>query len=167
MKKMAIVLGLMVLAAATASAGDSGGFGFGIGSVSVKETDGSHVWLTANMRTLLSRNLALEPEVGWWQQGVGDGRGNNFYTFGGNLLLVLPARKVDVFGGAGIGGLLYRGAYGLDNATRLEYHFLGGADLLLNNTVSFLGAGRYEIIRVPGGDLKLLKFYGGIRLRAH
>jgi hypothetical protein len=172
MKRLATAFVILLAASVTASAGDSGGFGFGAGSVKVKDVEGSHLWLTANLRTMLHDYVALEPEVGWYRESVG-GFSMNVFNTGGSLLLVLPARKFDVFGGAGLGAHIYRyseewrSIHVAVNTTRLGYHFMGGADLIPTNTISLFGVVRYEIVTFDEVDVKQWKVYGGLRFRAH
>jgi Outer membrane protein beta-barrel domain len=164
MKRLAIVLGLLIGVTTTAAAADSGGFGLGIGMVKVKDSDTSNLWLTANLRTMLATNVALEPEVGWYHNSLGD-----FHAFngGGSLLIVFPTRKVDVFAGAGLGAHMFRYSGGNGNTTKLGYHGLAGADLLASDGISLFGAVRYEVIKFDSVNVKQWKLYGGLRFRSH
>lgn len=164
MKRFAIVLGLLIGVTGTAAAADSGGFGLGIGMVKVKDAETSNLWLTANLRTMLADNLALEPEVGWYRDK--DSK-TNVFNGGGSLLLVFPTRKIDVFAGAGLGAHMYRYTGGVGNTTKLGYHGLAGVDLLASDSVSLFGAVRYEIVKYDSVNVKQWKLYGGLRFRSH
>jgi hypothetical protein len=164
MKRLAIVLGLLIIASTTAAAADSSGFGLGIGMVKVKDADKSNLWLTCNLRTMLGGYVALEPEVGWYHDSLGD---VHAFNGGGSLLIVVPTRQVDVFAGAGLGAHMFRYSGGVGNTTKLGYHGLAGVDLLASSTVSLFGAVRYEIIN-SNTDVKTKqwKLYGGLRFRS-
>jgi len=169
MKRLVLALGILVLAtAATATAGDAGGFGLGAGIVKVKDVDGSNLWLTANMRTMLAANLALEPEIGWYRESADDDHMDAF-NGGGSLLFVFPTEKAALFAGAGLGAHMFRYSLGWSSSTetKLGYHGLAGADLYASPSISLFGAIRYEIIKFDSENLKQWKLYGGLRFRSH
>jgi hypothetical protein len=171
MKRLVLALGIFIAVAAVASAEDDGGFGLGVGMVKVKDSDSSQLWLTANVRWMLADNLALEPEIGWFRAtGSGDDH-TDVFNGGGSVLLILPAQKVDLFAGVGLGAHMYRdSSAGVTNTnTYLGYHGLAGVDLHASRGISLFGAVRYEIISIGSGldSLKQFKLYGGLRFRSH
>jgi hypothetical protein len=169
MKRLVLALGIFVAVAAVASAEDDGGFGLGVGMVKVKDSDSSQLWLTANVRWMLADNLALEPEIGWYRVSVTASAHADEFNGGGSALLILPADKVDLFAGVGLGAHMSRlaGAGDSSTETRLGYHGLAGVDLKASRSISLFGAVRYEIIRVDPDNIKQWKLYGGLRFRSH
>ena len=170
MKRLAFALGMLVVAAGVAAAEDNGGFGLGAGIVSVKDSGTSRLWLTANMRWMLADNLALEPEIGWYRMPVTASVNADEFNGGGSVLLILPANKVDLFAGLGLGAHMSRlsSSGGSNTETQLGYHGLAGVDLKASRSISLFGAVRYEIVN-SNTDVKtkLWKFYGGLRFRSH
>jgi len=68
---------------------------------------------TLNLRYRLFRNLAIEPEAGWYLRYFRDflrrsDAGPNAFDFGANALILVPSRRFDLFGGTGLGAQLFR-----------------------------------------------------------
>jgi hypothetical protein len=165
---------LCVLGAA--DVGAEGGVGLGAGIVKFQDCEGcvTPLWLTANIRFKVNRNFALEPEGGWYRH-TEDALGTEFTTdafnFGGSALILIPTEQVEVFGGGGAGAHMFRVSGGgvVETETKFGFHFLGGADLKVTDSMNLFGAIRYELIDYKGvgleeDTLKQWKFYGGIRL---
>ncbi|MBN2370285.1 MAG: outer membrane beta-barrel protein [Vicinamibacteria bacterium] len=154
------------------NAGAEGGLGLGAGIVKFQDCEGcvTPLWLTANLRVKVNRNFAFEPEAGWYRHKEGDASTNAF-NFGGSALIIVPSEQVDLFGGGGAGAHMFRLSYGgsSETTTKFGFHFLGGVDLKVADSMSLFGAIRYEIIDYEGfgfedDTLKQWKFYGGLRL---
>jgi hypothetical protein len=166
MKRIVLALGIVLVATAATAMADDGGFGLGAGIVS----DRSQLWLTANVRWMLADNLALEPEIGWyrWTQAGGGDAHTDVFNGGGSALFIIPAEKVNIFAGVGLGAHMYRSsASGTSSTdTHLGYHGLAGIDLQASRGVSLFGAVRYEIIQVGHDNAGQWKLYGGLRFRS-
>jgi hypothetical protein len=170
MKRLLLALGIVTVAT-LATAADGGGFGLGAGMVKIKDTDDSHLWLTANWRLMLADNLALEPEVGWYRSTPvpGEEEHTNVFNGGGSVLFIVSSDRADVFAGVGLGARVSRSSAGdiTSSDTKLGYHGLAGVELKASEGISLFGAVRYEIIPVDPASIKQLKIYGGLRFRSH
>src|SRR5262249_53935489 len=125
----------------------------------------------------ISGFLALEPEVGYWKKTetfLGVESSLEDLSFGGSALIIIPASRIELWGGGGAGGHRIKGklaGFGTsvsESQTKFGWHFLGGIDLKLSDHAAIFGAGRYD--RVKGDatagepDLDETKFYAGLRL---
>jgi hypothetical protein len=165
-----VALGLV---AADARA-QSSSLGIGAGVATPKDQD-STWWVTGNVRLPLGSILALEPEIGYWKRTdtvAGLDVSTEDLQFGGNLLFIIPADRVQLFAGGGAGGHRLKGQIGIggaritDSETKFGLHILGGLDIKVSSGVSLFGAARYEWIHLNDertDDLKVTKFYGGFR----
>jgi len=171
MRKLTFALGLAALVAAATATADDGGFGLGAGMVKVKGSDSSNLWLTANVRWMLSNNLALEPEIGWYRSTPvpGEDDRTNVFNAGGSALFIVPSERANIFAGLGLGAHVYRSSSGdiTSSDTKLGYHGLAGLDIKIAERITIFGAVRYEIIPLDPASIKQLKVYGGLRFRTH
>jgi hypothetical protein len=169
MKRVALAFGLLVvLSTGLAYAEGGGGLGLGAGLVKVKDSTGSNLWLTANLRLKVNRSFALEPEVGWYREksGVtGSSDKQDVINAGGSALFLIPSEQVELFFGPGLGAHMFRTSISslTSTETKLGYHGVAGVELKASSSLRLFGAVRYEIIPFDGGDRKQWKFYAGLR----
>jgi len=173
---------LVTLASGLAAAQDEGA-GLGLGAGAVRPDVGSEslrstAWFTGNLRLKVSRYVAVEPEAGYWKRTetvAGVELSLEDLNFGGSALIIIPADRVEIWGGAGGGGHRLKGtlAPGLglsasESRTKFGWHLLGGIDIKLSDHAAVFGAGRYDRIKGDAAqderDLDLTKLYGGLRL---
>ncbi len=158
----------LALATQTAQADGSVAVGLGAGVVMPEDSNESPLWLTANLRFAVSDNFVLEPEAGWYRHSesfLGTDIHLDVINLGGSGLFLIPTEKVDAFAGGGAGAHIFNvsGGGSGDSHTEFGFHFLGGLDLKVSETLKLFGAARYEIVQFEGEDLKQWKFYAGVR----
>lgn len=171
-------LGVSVLAGVLAlicRRSDAQGLGAGAGVVRI-EDGGSSLFLTASMRVKLFGPILLEPEVGYWKKseaGLGGEVSADDLSVGGNVLVVVPAHPLELFGGIGAGAhFLDRsaGSAGLlarSEQTKLGLHLMAGLDFVVSDSLNLFGAVRRDTFKDDdvGPVQSQTKIYGGLRFK--
>jgi hypothetical protein len=177
MKRLAgfCILVLLVTLPGRSARADGASLGIGAGVAKTEQIPDT-LFLTANLRIPLVSYLVLEPEVGYWKKNysaLGLNASAEDLSFGGNALVVIPARPLAIFGGAGVGAHRLKGTLGVpgllsasQSETKLGIHLLAGLDVSVAPRLSLFGVGRYDIIHEDSGSdhIHETKFYGGLRL---
>lgn len=136
----------LLWAGPTLHAGESRAFGIGAGIATGPDVSPyKPLFVEANLRLKFSPNLAIESEAGWYRQSQ---FGENLFTIGGSALVLLPAKLVEVWGGAGPAIHAYHisdDGYSA-SGSHLGLHLVGGLDLRASESVWLFGAARYELI---------------------
>ena len=176
------VPGLLALAGAVLLAGAPAGAGdvwLGAGAGQVKpEGVNATVGLAGELRLELGRHFALQPDLGYWKRSEtvsGVSVSASDFSFGATALVLLPARPVVFFAGAGpsihrIGGDVeyYGFSVSADSLTRVGLGILGGLDIEVSRSVVFFVAARYDWVSLETespDSINQRRLYGGFRLR--
>ena len=151
--------------------------GAGAGQVKPQGVNAT-VGVAGELRLELGRHFALQPDLGFWKRtetvsGVSVSASD--FSFGATALVLLRARPVLFFAGAGpsihrIGGDV--GYYGFsvssDSLTRVGLAVLGGLDVEVSRSVAFFVAARYDWVSLETespDSIDQRRLYGGFRLR--
>lgn len=168
--------GAVLLAGAPAGAGDVW-LGAGAGQVKPEGVNAT-VSLAGELRLGLGRHFALQPDLAYWKRSEtasGVSVSASDFSFGATALLLVPARPVLFFAGAGpsihrIGGDVDYYGFSVSSAslTRVGLGVLGGLDIEVSRSVVFFVAARYDWVSLETespDSLNQRRLYGGFRLR--
>ncbi len=168
--------GGFLLAGAPVGAGDVW-LGAGAGQVKPEGVNAT-VGLAGELRLGMGRHFALQPDLGYWKRSEtvsGVSVSASDFSFGATALVLLPARPVLFFAGAGpsihrLGGDV--GYYGFsvssESLTRVGLGVLGGLDVEVSPSVAFFVAARYDWVSLDSespDSIDQRRLYGGFRLR--
>jgi hypothetical protein len=169
--RQVVVLSVLALALATTVSARAEGVRIGLGAGYVDPSDvGGTAFFTGNVRFDVARNVALEPEVGYWKKsesvpGLVDVSIKDL-NFGVNVLYQFPTSgSLRFSAGAGLGAHVLKGAVGVlgfsesASETKLGGQLLAGLDLKVSSAVALFANARYDLV----SDFNQFKVYGGVR----
>lgn len=150
---------LFVLLLASSLRAEGPSLGLGAGFVNAASSIGSAPWFTANVRFAVAKNVAVEPEVGFWSKsesylGLADVSFRDINVGATALYLVPSNDKLHFVVGAGIGAHMVKGAVGIlgfeasDTSTEFGPHVLGGLEYQVADAVRVFANARYVLAAV-------------------
>jgi len=173
---LSALAGAVLLVGVPAGAGDIW-LGAGAGQVKPEGVNAT-VGLAGELRLELGRHFALQPDLAYWRRtetASGVSVSASDFSFGVTALVLLPARPVLFFAGAGpsihrIGGDVdyYGFSVSSDSVTRVGLGVLGGLDIEISRSVAFFVAARYDWVSLETEEpdsIDQRRLYGGLRLR--
>lgn len=169
-----ILVGLATMAAALVLAGraEAQGLSIGLGAGTVDPQDSrTALWLTANLRWKLAKNVVIEPEVGYWKKSETTADLDSSLkdmSAGANVLYRVPRKRLTYFVGGGLGVHVVKSSVRIadfdsesDTEIKQGLHFLAGLDIKLAGALSVFGAARFDAV----ADVDQSKLYGGLRFK--
>ncbi len=141
-------------------------FGIGLGLTTGPDVSPYRpLYLAASVRQRLTPRLAIEPEVGWHRLAH---FGEDDFSVGGSLALVLPSGQFEAWAGLGPNVFLYHisddEGY-TASGSHLGFHLAAGLDRRVSRSVVLFAAARHEV--GYGSDDYVAHrwmFYVGLRL---
>ena len=154
-----LALAFCTAAPALAQEDEEGRFAIGLGGGMVETDTGAEPYLTANLRIRAGYRVAgeersgsvfgfVEPEVGRWSRTVAGADETDTHV-GVNIGGAMRLRAVEYFIGGGIGYHFIdreQGGNDLDADDGIGVNAQFGFDLLMSETVSLFGVGRFDLI---------------------